>query len=114
MGNLTHSASSTRESGLIAAFDVLGKKWNGIILAALSQGPIKFSDLRRSVGSITDSVLSDRLVDLIAAGLVERTETGVRPSHITYALSQQGQAIQPILDRLATWAATNLQAPGHG
>lgn len=113
MPSLTQSASPAREPGLVAAFDVLGKRWNGVILASLSQGPIKFTDLRRSVGSITDSVLTDRLLELIAAGLVERTETGGRPNRITYALSQQGQAVQPILGSLATWATANLQAPAH-
>ncbi|PCC48498.1 winged helix-turn-helix transcriptional regulator [Brevibacterium aurantiacum] len=108
MSNRAGLASAVRDSGLPSAFGILGKKWNGQILAALCEGPMKYSDLRRSVGPITDSVLSDRLGDLANAGLIERAQASMRPSHITYALSPQGDAIQPILDDLAVWAATNL------
>ncbi|MGM7680088.1 winged helix-turn-helix transcriptional regulator [Microbacterium sp. A94] len=101
--------STERDAGLQTAFGILGKKWNGRILAALREGPMKFTDLRRAVGAITDSVLSDRLVDLAEAGLVERAETRTRPVHITYRLSQRGENVQPVLDDLAVWAVRNLE-----
>lgn len=109
MATRANLASAERDSGLLTAFGILGKKWNGRILAALREGPMKFTDLRRSIGPITDSVLSDRLVDLTHAGLIERAETHARPNHITYALSPQGEAVQPVLDDLAIWAAKHLQ-----
>lgn len=61
------------------AFEFLGQRWNGILLAALRQGPTNFAELRRRVGSITDSVLSDRLSELTRAGLVQREVTDARP-----------------------------------
>lgn len=104
--------------GVRRAFDFLGKRWNGVILGALSQGPTGFADLRRAVGSITDSVLSDRLTELGRAGLVERTVADGRPPSVQYALSQNGRALLPILDELGRWAMTNLpeaecRAAGH-
>ena len=67
------------DAGLVRAFDFLGKRWNGVILGSLSTGPIGYAELRRSVGSITDSVLSDRLTELTGAGLIVRTVTATRP-----------------------------------
>ena len=104
--------------GVRRAFDFLGKRWNGVILGALSHGPTGFADLRRAVGSITDSVLSDRLTELGRAGLVERTVADGRPPSVQYALSDNGRALLPILDELGRWAMTNLpeaacRAAGH-
>lgn len=109
MANRPRLMSAERDSGLQIAFGILGKKWNGRILAALREGPMKFTDLRRAVGAITDSVLSDRLIDLSDAGLVERAETHARPIQITYCLSAQGETVQPVLDDLAIWAVKNLR-----
>ncbi len=90
------------------AFDFLGKRWNGVILATLDAGPTGFADLRRGVGSITDSVLSDRLAELVAAGLVERTVTDARPPGVSYALTDAGRTLTPILRALGGWAAEAL------
>jgi len=90
------------------AFDFLGKRWNGVILGALSRGPRGFADLRRGVGSITDSVLSDRLSELVRVGLIERTVTDTRPPGVTYSLSHKGTQLLPILDQLGAWAAEHM------
>lgn len=87
------------------AFEFLGKRWNGVILGTLRQGPTGFAELRRGVGSITDSVLSDRLGELVRAGLVQREVTDTRPPGVTYSLTAKGQALGPILDDLGNWAA---------
>jgi DNA-binding HxlR family transcriptional regulator len=94
------------------AFDFLGKRWNGVILGTLVAGPMGFAELRRGVGSITDSVLSDRLAELVGAGLVERTVTDTRPPGVSYALSATGRALTPILHELGSWAAEALPASG--
>jgi DNA-binding HxlR family transcriptional regulator len=96
------------DAGIRRAFDFLGKRWNGVILKALSQGPVGFAELRRHVGSITDSVLSDRLSELSGAGLVERTVTDTRPPGVHYELSTNGRELLPILDQLGTWAHNHL------
>ncbi|GMA86714.1 hypothetical protein GCM10025868_19640 [Angustibacter aerolatus] len=49
------------DGALARAFGFLGKRWNGVILGTLGSGPLGFSDLRRAVQGISDSVLSDRL-----------------------------------------------------
>jgi DNA-binding HxlR family transcriptional regulator len=92
------------DDGLVRAFEFLGKRWNGVILAALGTGPIGYAELRRGVGRITDSVLSDRLTELTAGGLIERTVTDTRPPGVTYTLTSAGVALLPILRELAGWA----------
>jgi DNA-binding HxlR family transcriptional regulator len=96
------------DAALSQAFGLLGKRWNGVILATLAGQPAGFSELRRAVGTITDSVLSDRLTELAEAGLVIRTVTDTRPPGVTYQLSPAGQALLPVLDQLAAWAAAHL------
>lgn len=101
---------SSCDAGVRRAFDFLGKRWNGVILGTLSAGPTGFADLRRGVGSITDSVLSDRLVELADAGLVERTVTQTRPPGVRYQLTRTGAQLVPILFQLGSWADAALPA----
>ena len=79
------------------------------MLGVLSTGPMGFADLRRGIGPIADSVLSDRLTELTEAGLVRRCVTDTRPPGVNYGLTDAGQALVPILDQLAGWASTNLR-----
>ena len=92
------------DTGLVRAFEFLGKRWSGVILGSLSAGPASYAELRRGVGTITDSVLSDRLTELVAGGLIARTVTETRPPGVTYALTDAGIALFPILQELAGWA----------
>jgi DNA-binding HxlR family transcriptional regulator len=115
-GAVEHASSPASEglsgcdAGIRRAFDFLGKRWNGVILGTLSSGPMGFADLRRGVGAITDSVLSDRLVELAAAGLVERTVTQARPPGVSYQLSPAGAQLLPILHQLGSWADAALSS----
>jgi DNA-binding HxlR family transcriptional regulator len=96
------------DTALVAAFGLLGKRWNGLILGTLTPDGAGFAELRRSVGAITDSVLSDRLSELAQAGLIERTVTDTRPPGVSYHLTDAGAALKPILAELAGWASENL------
>lgn len=100
------------DAGLVRAFQLLGKRWNGLILATLSEHSGGFSDLRRAVTGITDSVLSDRLSELVDAGLVTRTVSETRPPAVSYALTTAGARLLPILDELSVWAEQNLPTAG--
>ena len=93
---------------LARAFDFLGKRWNGVILGTLMEGVATFSELRRSVTGISDSVLSERLTELGAANLVSRTVEPGPPLAVTYGLTDSGSALLPALTELTTWARENL------
>jgi DNA-binding HxlR family transcriptional regulator len=74
----------------------------------LVQGPAGFAELKRLVSGISDSVLSERLSGLVAAGLVLRTVEDGPPITVTYRASESGLALMPALAALTTWAENNL------
>lgn len=92
------------DDGLALAFGFLGKRWNGVILGTLMHGPAGFAELRRALGRIHDSMLSDRLGELTAAGLVERHVDSGPPLAVIYRLAPRGQALIPALRELSQWA----------
>lgn len=96
------------DGALARAFGFLGKRWNGIILGTLMNGPAGFSELRRAVAGISDSVLSDRLGELTRSGLVERNVDDGPPISVEYRLTASGQALLPTLHELTMWAEKNL------
>src|SRR4051794_17856261 len=69
---------------LARAFKFLGKRWNAVVLGHLSAGPAGFRDLARALDGISDSVLSDRLSDLAAGGLITRTVDEGPPITVSY------------------------------
>ena len=105
---MTEHEAHTCDAALTRAFQFLGMRWNGVILATLQTGPTGFTQLRRDVDGITDSVLSSRLTLLAEAGLVVRTVTDGRPPGVSYELTDAGRALLPVLDQLAGWATGNL------
>ena len=100
--------SAACDDALVRAFGFLGKRWNGVIIGVLTGGPATFSGLRRRVGGISDSVLSDRLTELVAAGVVVRTVDEGPPVGVRYELTEAGRGLMPVLDQLAGWARQNL------
>jgi DNA-binding HxlR family transcriptional regulator len=100
----------TCDAALARAFAFLGKRWNGVILGTLLNGPAGFAELRRAVRGISDSVLSERLTELTGAGLIQRTVDEGPPIAVAYALTPSGKALLPALDELTTWASENLPA----
>jgi len=86
------------------AFDLLGKRWTGVVLGTLSGGPTGFRALARAVEGISDSMLSDRLSELCNAGLATRTVTEGPPLSVSYALTDAGGALLPALEQISRWA----------
>jgi DNA-binding HxlR family transcriptional regulator len=93
---------------LARAFGFLGKRWTAMILGHLSHGPAGFRDVSRGLGGISDSVLSERLGDLAAGGLIARMVHDGPPVSVSYQLTERGRALMPALDLIARWARENL------
>jgi DNA-binding HxlR family transcriptional regulator len=91
-------------AALARAFSFLGKRWNAVILGRLSEGPVGYRQLSRALDGISDSVLSDRLTDLVEADLVSRIVEPGPPVAVTYALTDRGNALMPALQQVANWA----------
>jgi DNA-binding HxlR family transcriptional regulator len=105
-----HGAGPCRPvgEGMTRVFALLGKRWTGLIVAALMPHPAHFVDLRRAIPGISERMLSDRLTELAAAGLVLREVNEGPPLRVTYRLTDAGAALDPALQELAAWAKVHL------
>jgi DNA-binding HxlR family transcriptional regulator len=103
----THAAPVC-DGALTQAFALLGKRWNGVIIGSLMAGPAGFSEIRRALGGISDSVLSERLAELTAADLLIREVDPGPPVGVRYRLAPRGVALVPVLRDLMEWARGNL------
>jgi DNA-binding HxlR family transcriptional regulator len=89
-----------------AAVELIGKRWAGAILWALSQRPHYFAELSLAIPGLSDRLLTQRLRELEAEGLVERSVeagNGSRP-RVSYSLTDEGRALRPVLRELHDWA----------
>ena len=93
------------------AFTVLGKRWNGPIIATIGEDELSFVNLRRSVTGISDAVLSDRLSELAEALLLTRVVEPGPPISVAYTLTPGGEQLVPVLRQLGQWAAEHLPQP---
>lgn len=100
------------DAALARAFDILGKRWTGVVLGTLSGGPASFRTLSRAVEGISDSVLSDRLSGLTDAGLVTRAVDEGPPLSVAYELTDAGRALLPALEEISRWAEQHLPREG--
>ena len=98
------------DTAVTLAFTVLGKRWNAMIISALSNGASTFGGLRRAVVGISDPVLSERLAELAEAQLVVRAVEPGPPVGVSYRLTDSGARLSPILTQLGEWASGNLSA----
>lgn len=82
---------------------LIGDKWKVLILRDLLDGTMRFGELRKSVGSISQKVLTANLRDMEESGLVRRTVYAEVPPRVEYALTPLGKSLAPILDAMKTW-----------
>lgn len=97
--------------GLARALDVIGDRWNLLIVRALLAEPLRFNDLASSVGAIATNLLSTRLRQLEADGVVERTLGAERG--VLYRLTEWGAGLREPVESLARWGLP-LMRTGRG
>src|SRR4051812_26766922 len=85
------------------ALDSVGERWSLLIVRELSLGPLRFSDLARDVGGAPTDVLTRRLRDLEASGVVIRRELLAPASSVVYELTALGRALEGPMIELARW-----------
>jgi DNA-binding HxlR family transcriptional regulator len=86
------------------AVELVGKRWSGAILSVLLDGPLRFSEIRALVPDISDRLLSERLKELEAEGIVEREVLDDHPVGVEYRLTDKGKALEPAVGALKRWA----------
>ena len=88
-----------------AAAGLLGKRWSVSVVAVLvEREPARFNELRGAVPGITPKLLTERLRELEAAGVVERIVVDSSPVRVEYRLTHKGQALRQVVAALQTWA----------
>ena len=87
-----------------AAIELIGKRWTGAIVFALTEGPLRFGALAKAVPGLSDRLLSQRLRELEQEGLVEREVEAGSPVRVTYSLTEAGVELGPAIAELKLWA----------
>ncbi|HSP55174.1 MAG TPA: helix-turn-helix domain-containing protein [Dehalococcoidia bacterium] len=87
------------------AVELIGRRWTGAILRALLNGVNRFSDLTATVPGMSDRMLSERLKELEAEGVVVRRVIPDTPVRIEYELTDKGRALQGVILALSEWAS---------
>jgi DNA-binding HxlR family transcriptional regulator len=82
---------------------LIGDKWKVLILRDLIEGTKRFGELRKSIGSISQKMLTQQLRDMEEDGLVNRKIYAEVPPRVEYSLTEDGVSLKPILDSLWAW-----------
>ncbi|AZB43189.1 transcriptional regulator [Bacillus sp. FJAT-42376] len=85
------------------AFKLLGKRWNGMIIHVLMDGPKRFKDLSEIIPSISQKMLAERLKELEAAEMVERIVYPETPVKVIYKLTEKGMALKNVMKEVQIW-----------
>lgn len=86
------------------AVELIGRRWTGVILRALLSGPARFHEIREAIPDISDRMLSERLRELEAEGIVTRSVIPETPVRVEYALTEKGRSLETAIVALGKWA----------
>ncbi len=90
------------------AFEILGKKWSGLVLYTLLEDPMRFTDIRRNIPELSDRVLAERLKELERLQLVKRNVYTRIPVKVEYELTKKGKELEKSMREIEIWAEDNL------
>lgn len=82
---------------------LIGDKWKVLILRDLMPGTKRFGELKKSIGSVSQKVLTSQLRAMEESGLVDRKVYAEVPPRVEYSLTELGQSLKPILDSMWAW-----------
>lgn len=82
---------------------LIGDKWKILILRDLMPGTKRFGELKKSIGSVSQKVLTAQLRDMEDKGLVNRQVYAEVPPRVEYSLTELGRSLKPVLDAMGTW-----------
>lgn len=82
---------------------LISDKWKVLILRDLMPGKKRFGELKKSIGSVSQKVLTTQLRDMEVKGLVNRRVYAEVPPRVEYSLTELGKSLKPILDAMWTW-----------
>lgn len=91
---------------------LIGDKWKVLILRDLLPGTKRFGELKKSIGTVSQKVLTAQLRDMENSGLLTRTVYAEVPPRVEYSLTELGQSLKPILDAMWNWGEEYINSLG--
>ena len=91
---------------------LIGDKWKVLILRDLMPGTKRFGELKKSIGSVSQKVLTAQLRDMEESGLLTRTVYAEVPPRVEYRLTDLGRSLEPILDAMRNWGVAYMAQSG--
>jgi len=95
------------------AVELIGRRWSGAIVRVLLDGPQRFSGILQQVAGLTDRLLSERLKELEAEGVVARRVYPETPVRIEYSLTEKGRDLERVVREIHRWADRWVPKPAH-
>jgi len=86
-----------------SAVDILGKKWTGLIIRVLLDGPKRFKDIKEQIPDMSDKMLTDRIKELEGNGVLKRNVYPETPVRIEYELSDKGKDLESVIEKIQVW-----------
>jgi DNA-binding HxlR family transcriptional regulator len=86
------------------AVELIGRRWSGAILSVMLRGPQCFNEMLAAVPGMSDRLLTERLRELEAEGLLRRTVLPGPPVRVSYELTEAGKNLEPVIESLGRWA----------
>jgi DNA-binding HxlR family transcriptional regulator len=105
-----HGSCERNRNAMVEVLSRLGDKWTILIVATLNRGPMRYGDLQRAIGDISQRMLTLTLKNLTDDGLVRRTAFATIPPRVDYELTERGLSLRAALLPLREWAIENIDA----
>jgi len=86
------------------ALYILGKKWTGLIVVSLLNGPLKYSQLEKGISGISSRMLTERLKELAKEGIIAKNVYSEIPIKVEYQLTEMGLGLADTYEKIIKWA----------
>ena len=111
---MTPAANGLPACPVETTLTLISDRWKVLILRDLLPGTKRFGELKRSVGSVSQKVLTAQLREMEASGLLTRTVYPEVPPRVEYTLTELGRSLKPILDAMQDWGEAYKARNGGG
>jgi DNA-binding HxlR family transcriptional regulator len=108
------SKKEISECPIDAMLSVVDGRWKGTILWRLSEGPMRTSELRRSIPGITERMLIRHLQELVRDGILVRRQAKTLPPCVWYSISDYGMTLGPVLESICVWGRKHIKLKHDG
>jgi DNA-binding HxlR family transcriptional regulator len=103
------SKKEISECPIDSMLSVIDGRWKGTILWRLTEGPMRTSELRRSIPGITERMLIRHLQELVCDGILVRRQEQAVPPRVWYSISDYGWTLAPVLETICAWGRKHIR-----